>query len=122
MSKGEAIASSAPLAFAEIWWRRAGSAAAWVGYLFLVLPSLLVIPVSFNGSQELQFPPQQLSMHLYAEFFSDRTWWGAALRSVLVGTVTSVMAVLIAFPAAYALARSQSKLSRVSEPMRPGIE
>jgi putative spermidine/putrescine transport system permease protein len=115
MSRGEIAAWPVPLARGELLWRRIGSIAAWAGYLFLVVPSLIVIPVSLNGTQELQFPPRELSLHLYRDFFTDHAWWGAALQSLLVGTLTSALALLIAFPAAYALSRTSSRLARVAE-------
>jgi putative spermidine/putrescine transport system permease protein len=86
-----------------------------VGYLFLVIPSLIVIPVSLNGTQELQFPPRELSLQLYRQFFSDSAWWGAAVQSALVGTATALLSLLIALPAAYALSRSTSRFKRVFE-------
>jgi putative spermidine/putrescine transport system permease protein len=87
--------------------RRGGAVVAWCGYLFLLLPSLIVIPVSFGGGNELQFPPRSFSLALYAKFFSDASWWGAAVQSLKVGIATTVLALAIAVPAAYALARSE---------------
>ena len=115
MSKGENVAGAATLTGAQRGWRGAGSAAAWIGYLFLVVPSLIVVPVSLNGTQELQFPPRDLSLGLFREFFTDPAWWGAALQSVLVGAATAVLAALIAFPAAYALSRTAWRLRRLLE-------
>ena len=51
--------------------RRIGTAIAWCGYLFLLFPSLIVIPVSFGGAQEFEFPPRSFSLRLYAQFFGD---------------------------------------------------
>lgn len=115
MSSIQAAASAMPLARSERSWRYAGSVCAWAGYLFLVLPSLIVIPISFNGTQELQFPPHQLSLHLYRDFFSERSWWHAAVQSLIVASLTSVLALSIALPAAYALARNLSRLARAAQ-------
>jgi len=86
--------------------RRSGAVLAWCGYVFLLLPSLVVIPVSFGGGEELVFPPRSFSLALYGKFFSDASWWGAAVQSVKVGIATTVLSLAIAVPAAYALARS----------------
>lgn len=86
--------------------RRIGAVIAWCGYFFLLFPSLIVIPVSFSGAQEFEFPPRSFSFGLYAKFFGDTAWWGAAVQSLIVGTSTMVLAMLLAVPAAYALARS----------------
>jgi len=86
--------------------RRVGTAIAWCGYLFLLFPSLIVIPVSFSGAQEFEFPPKTFSLGLYAQFFADPSWWRAAVQSLIVGTSTTVLSMLLAVPAAYALSRS----------------
>jgi len=85
---------------------RCGTALAWAGYIFLLFPSLIVIPVSFGGAREFEFPPKSFSLGLYRSFFGDTAWWGAAVQSMIVGTSTTVLAMLIAVPAAYAIARS----------------
>jgi putative spermidine/putrescine transport system permease protein len=115
MSKGEAAVSAAPRTQAQIWLRRLGAVLAWAGYLFLVMPSLIVIPISLSGSSELQFPPRELSLALYVQFFTDHAWWGAALQSMLVGALTAMLSLAVALPAAYALARSSFRGKQVVE-------
>jgi len=115
MSKGEAVAAPAPATRAQRWWKRGGSALAWAGYLFLLIPALIVMPVSLNGTQELQFPPRELTLNLYREFFTQPAWWSAAVQSLLVGAATAVLSLLISLPAAYALSRTGSRLKQVLE-------
>ena len=115
MSKGEAVAAAAPATRAQRWWKRGGSALAWAGYLFLLIPALIVMPVSLNGTQELQFPPRELTLNLYREFFTQPAWWSAAVQSLLVGAATAVLSLLISLPAAYALSRTGSRLKQVLE-------
>lgn len=95
--------------------RLAGAAAAWVGYLFLLLPSLVVIPISFSGAQELSFPPKEFSLALFRQFLGDPAWWGSALQSLLVACGVTLLSLLIALPAAYALARGRFRGRRVLE-------
>ena len=38
------------------------SGVAWLAYVFLVLPSLIVVPMSFSGAQYLEFPPREWSL------------------------------------------------------------
>lgn len=95
--------------------RRVGTAIAVCGYLFLLLPSLIVIPVSFSGAQELEFPPRSFSFGLYLKFFGDPSWWRAAIQSTVVGTATTALAMTLAVPAAYGLARSQFRGKSVFE-------
>lgn len=84
-----------------------GSVGAWIGYLFLLLPSLVIIPISFGGGQELTFPPKSLSLDLFVQFFRDPAWWGAAVKSLIVAAITTVISLAIGLPGAYALARGQ---------------
>lgn len=87
-------------------WSYFGGALAWLGYLFLVLPSLIIIPVSFGGGQELTFPPKSFSLDLFIQFFNDPSWWNAGVQSAIVAVATSLLSLLVGVPGAYALARS----------------
>ena len=83
------------------------SAAAWACYLFLLIPSLIVIPISFGNPGQIEFPPTQFSTALYQRFFTDPTWWGSLIQSLLVAALTTILTVVLSVPAAYALARSR---------------
>jgi putative spermidine/putrescine transport system permease protein len=83
------------------------SSAAWTCYLFLLLPSLIVIPISFGNPGQIEFPPRQFTLELYRQFFTDPAWWGSTVQSLLVASITTVVALILAVPAAYALARSR---------------
>ena len=67
---------------------------------FLVAPIFIVIPMSFNGSRFLAFPPPELSLRWYAEFFSDPQWIRAAMRSLWVATIVAVASTIIGAGAA----------------------
>ncbi|MBT9289815.1 ABC transporter permease [Prosthecodimorpha staleyi] len=79
---------------------------AWLCYLFLLVPSLIVIPISFGNPGQIEFPPRQLTLDLYRQFFTDPAWWGSMVQSLLVAVVTTLLSLLLSVPAAYALARS----------------
>lgn len=84
-----------------------GSIGGWFGYLFLLLPSLVIVPVSFGGGSELTFPPTTFSLDLFRQFLGDSAWLGAVANSVGVAALATVLSVAVGVPAAYALARSQ---------------
>ncbi len=86
--------------------RRLVTAAAWVCYVFLLVPSLIVVPISFGNAGQIEFPPRQFSLALYRQFFTDPAWWGSMVQSLFVAVTTTALALLLAVPAAYALARS----------------
>lgn len=87
--------------------RRTVAVLAWACYIFLVVPSLIVIPISFGNPGEIEFPPHQFSFALYRQFFTDPSWWGALLQSLLVAFLTTIVANCLVVPAAYAIARSR---------------
>lgn len=71
--------------------------------LFLLLPLLVIIPMSFSSSLTLEFPPPSWSAVNYQEFFGSPEWRRATLHTFEVGLIAMVLAVLVATPAAYAV-------------------
>jgi putative spermidine/putrescine transport system permease protein len=74
-------------------------------YLFLILPSVLTIPISFNGTDTLTFPPSRVSFELYRRFFASPVWTGSLVESLTVGCATAILATVIGSLAAYGLSR-----------------
>lgn len=84
--------------------------AAFTGYfvvllVYLLLPLLVVIPVSFGDDQWLQFPPQSLSLRWYRSYFSDPGFVSATVTSLWVACVVSVLATVIGTATALGLTR-----------------
>jgi putative spermidine/putrescine transport system permease protein len=92
-----------------------GSIGGWCGYLFLLLPSLVIVPVSFGGGSELAFPPKSFSLALFHQFLTDPAWWGSVVTSVMVALLASAISVAVGLPGAYALARGRFPGRRVLE-------
>lgn len=86
-------------------WRLAGSVLAWLVYGLLLAPSLIIIPLSFGTDREIVFPPHHFSLGLYKEYFFTSTWMASTLQSLLVASLSTAVAALIGFLAAYALVR-----------------
>lgn len=90
---------------------RIGNAVLWAfsGLMlaFLLLPILIVIPISLTGAEHIEFPPSSISLRWYEVFFTDPQWIGATLRSLRVGVAAAVLATLIGGLAALALARGR---------------
>jgi putative spermidine/putrescine transport system permease protein len=74
-------------------------------YAYLVMPSLIVIPISFSGAGDMSFPPKTFSLDLYREFFSTATWMAPVLQSLKIASITCIVVIVAAVPAAYALVR-----------------
>ncbi|GLU29761.1 ABC transporter permease subunit [Brucella sp. NBRC 12950] len=76
---------------------------------FLMLPTLIVIPIAFTSSQFLEFPPPGFSLDWFRAYFTSDLWLSATLRSFGVAFATAIFATVIGGFAALALARSRSR-------------
>lgn len=79
--------------------------------VFLIAPTLLVIPIAFTSSNFLEFPPPGYSLRWFETYFNSPIWTSATVRSFGVAFVTAILATLIGGFAALAVARSRSRLS-----------
>jgi putative spermidine/putrescine transport system permease protein len=91
---------------ARIWrgvlWVFCGLVALW-----LLAPSLIVIPLSFTAKESFVFPPTGFSTRWYENFFNDPTWMQALIASLGVGLLVMVVATVAGTAAAVALSRSK---------------
>ena len=69
-------------------------------YVFLLLPIAIVIPMSLNAGEYLTFPPQGLSLRWYVSFLNSEPFTNALLRSASVALLASLLAAVVATPAA----------------------
>lgn len=74
---------------------------------FLILPTLIVIPMAFTGQQSFNFPPPSWSTQWFSNFFSDPQWSHAFLTSLKIGGLATATATCLGTAAAIALARSR---------------
>ncbi|MFT4065490.1 ABC transporter permease [Paraburkholderia sp.] len=76
-------------------------------YVFILVPTLIVIPISFGGDGELTFPPRVWSTSLYVHLFTSASWVGPILQSLKVASLTMLVSVLLGLPASYGLVRHE---------------
>lgn len=76
--------------------------------LFLSVPALLMIPLSF-GRSGLNWPPSGFTLQHYQSLLASPLWMSAALRSLGIGVGAAVLAMLIGTPAAFLLVRGQMR-------------
>ena len=81
------------------------AASAWVVYLFLIMPSLIVIPMSFGDKEEFQFPPDGISFYLYRQFFFESSWMDTTFQSFRVAIISTLLALMFGISAAYGIVR-----------------
>jgi ABC-type spermidine/putrescine transport system permease subunit II len=77
----------------------------FVVLLFLFLPLLVVIPVSFSPGSIIEFPPSGLSMRWYEDFFGDQTWLDAAWLSLRLGICVATLSTVLGLMVALAMTR-----------------
>lgn len=73
--------------------------------LWLVAPTLVVIPLSFTSERSLAFPPAGLSLRWYESFFASSQWLGGLLNSLQIALLVAVIATVIGTVAAYGLSK-----------------
>ena len=71
--------------------------------LFLVVPTLIVVPMSFSSANSLAFPPPGWSLRWYQNFFEQDKWLTAALVSLRTAFGTMIVATTVGTAAAYSL-------------------
>lgn len=82
-----------------VWLKVFGS----VVLLLLILPTVIVIPMSFSGSSYLEFPPQEWSLRWYREYFGSQQWMSATWTSVQAAVLTTLIATPLGTLAAYGM-------------------
>ena len=90
----------------ETFGRRTAAVVGVLGMAFLVLPLLIVVPMSFSSARALTFPPPGFSLRWYAAFFGDSRWMAATWISSSVAFLSSLLALALGGLAAYGLRRS----------------
>jgi putative spermidine/putrescine transport system permease protein len=81
--------------------------------LFLILPVLIVIPMSFSDSRFLTFPPPGVSLRWYKAYFSSPEWMDATRVSMVVAALTTLLATPVGVAAAYGLHVAEARFLRV---------
>lgn len=75
--------------------------------VYLVIPTLIVIPLSFTDRASFVFPPQGWSLDYYKAFLTEPVWRDALVTSVKLALAVMVLATLLGSAAAVALVRGR---------------
>jgi len=73
--------------------------------VYLAVPSLLVVIMSFSGGLFLEFPPRTWSVRWYQAYWSSGSWKDATLRSFEVACAVTILATSLGTLASIALVR-----------------
>lgn len=82
-------------------------------FAFLIVPTLIVIPMSFSESQYLEFPPRSLSLRWYETYFNSRSWMQATATSFKAAGLTVLVATPLGTIAAYGLYNAELATARL---------
>jgi putative spermidine/putrescine transport system permease protein len=64
--------------------------------VFILLPLLILFPVSFSSADVLIFPPPGYSLRWFEAILSSPEWIAAALTSLRIGAATCILSLLLA--------------------------
>lgn len=81
--------------------------------IYFILPTLIVIPMSFGSANTFQFPPKDFSLKQYINFFTDPTWLSSLGNSFLVAILAAILATVVGTAAAIGLHNLTGRLSRL---------
>jgi putative spermidine/putrescine transport system permease protein len=85
-----------------------GPATVYVG-IGLVLPLAILLRYSLNQFVPGKFMVDALTIENYVKFFTDGYYIAVLLRTIRVALITTVICLLMGFPLAYVLARTQTR-------------
>ncbi|ASI90496.1 ABC transporter permease [Vibrio mediterranei] len=96
------------------------SASAYLTLFFLMMPILVIIPLSFNAEPYFSFTPGMLafekeaySLAWYAEIWHDDNWLLAIKNSFLIGICATIIATVLGTLAAIGLSNSAMPMQRI---------
>lgn len=77
--------------------------------VLLLAPTLVVIPMSFNGNKSLAFPPVGFSWQWYDNFFTNPDWTTSFTNSLIIALIVAVVATVIGTLAAFGVSRAAAR-------------
>ncbi len=81
--------------------------------LFLILPILIIVPISFSAGNMLAFPLPGFSLRWYETIAGSPAWLDAAKNSLFIGICSTVLAMSLGTAAAIGLARARFRFKAV---------
>ena len=77
-----------------------------LGFIFLLGPIIIVIPISFSSGSFLSYPLPGLSMRWYEAVLEPFPWMFAVENSMIVAVATTIIATILGTLAAYGMTRA----------------
>src|SRR5471030_1673967 len=75
--------------------------------LFLIVPVLIIVPLSFNVSAFLSYPLSGFSLRWYQAFFHSKEWLDALGNSLIIAPLATLLATVLGVLASIGLSRGE---------------
>jgi putative spermidine/putrescine transport system permease protein len=82
-------------------------------FLFMLVPILAILPLSFTSGVELVYPLPSFSLRWYVDFFTRPEWLSSIRNSLIVGSGATAIATVLGVFAALGMTRLPRKTSNV---------
>ncbi len=76
-------------------------------FVLLLVPLLIVVPISFSSARYLQFPPPGWSLQWYRRYLEDSVWIEATFVSLRVAVGSTALALVLGTALAYSVVRGR---------------
>jgi putative spermidine/putrescine transport system permease protein len=90
-------------------WKWVLNGIAIVTGIFLLVPILFIVALSFGSSRWLIFPPPSWTFKWYEELFADPRWLESMLTSFKIAVIVTILSVIFGLLASIALTRGTFK-------------
>ena len=90
-------------------WKWVLNIIAFLTGIFLLMPILFIVALSFGSSRWLIFPPPSWTLKWYEELFADPRWLDSMVTSLLIAVIVTILSVLLGLLASIALTRGTFK-------------
>lgn len=88
--------------------------------IFILLPILIILPMSVSESNYLAFPPEGFTLRWFEQYFGDRRWMEATWFSIRIATLTAIATAVIGTMATYALVRGAGRMGTLFQALLIG--
>ena len=84
-----------------------------IACLWLIMPIVIVIVLSFAGDGYVKFPPSSYSLKWFNIFFGDTRWRQSLMSSTIIALVACAISTTLGFITAYALLRGDFRGKKI---------
>lgn len=74
--------------------------------IYLIVPVIIIVPMSFSNARFLTFPPPGYSLRWYESYLGSAAWMNATRISLIVSFISAAIATVLGTAAAYGLHNS----------------